>query len=199
MWIWRGGSKDSRQVRIFLVKCPNALSKVPVPWTAILKNIQAGFASFAMMFKLCTNSTPMFSISHKHDDVIKRKHFPCHWPFVRGIHRSPVNPPHKGQWRGALMFSLICARRKGWLNNRDAGDLRRHCDHYDVTVRKYARVFCCVCFVGVVSWYIIFLSICTWFINPYSSGLFRWHWDNRMIVLVSVKQHMKLKVTSCMW
>ena len=32
-----------------------------------------------------------------HDDVIKWKHFPCYWPFVQGIHRSPVNSPHKGQ------------------------------------------------------------------------------------------------------
>ena len=39
-----------------------------------------------------------------HDDVIKWKHFPRYWPFVRGIHRSPVNSPHKDQWRGALMF-----------------------------------------------------------------------------------------------
>ena len=29
--------------------------------------------------------------------------------FVRGIHRPPVNSSHKVQWRGALMFSLICA------------------------------------------------------------------------------------------
>ena len=33
---------------------------------------------------------------------------PRYWPFVRGIHRSPVNSPHKGQWHGALMFYLIC-------------------------------------------------------------------------------------------
>ena len=39
-----------------------------------------------------------------HDDVIKWKHFPRYWPFVRGIHQSPVNSPQKGQWRGALMF-----------------------------------------------------------------------------------------------
>ena len=32
-----------------------------------------------------------------HDDVIKWKHFPRYWPFVRRIHRSPVNSPHKGQ------------------------------------------------------------------------------------------------------
>ena len=50
--------------------------------------------------------------SDTHDDVIKWRHFPRHWPFVRGIHRSPVNSPHKGQWRGTLMFSLICA----WIN-----------------------------------------------------------------------------------
>ena len=37
-----------------------------------------------------------------HDDVIKWKHFPRYWPFVRGIHRWPVKSPHKGQWRGAF-------------------------------------------------------------------------------------------------
>ena len=35
-------------------------------------------------------------VSCYHDDVIKWKHFPRYWPFVRGIHRSPVNFPHKG-------------------------------------------------------------------------------------------------------
>ena len=50
------------------------------------------------------------------------------------IHRSPVNSSHKGQWHGALLFSLICVWIKGWVNNREAGDLRRHRAHYDVTV-----------------------------------------------------------------
>ena len=72
-----------------------------------------------------------------HDDVIKWKHFPRYWPFVRGIHRSPVNSPHVGQWRGALIFSLICARINGWVNNREAGDLRRHRAHNDVIVMYY--------------------------------------------------------------
>ena len=67
-----------------------------------------------------------------HDDVIKWKHFPRYWPFVRGIYLSPMNSPHKGQWRGALMSSLICARINGWVNNNEAGDLRRHRTHYDV-------------------------------------------------------------------
>ena len=70
----------------------------------------------------------------RHDDVIKWKHFPRYWPFVRGIQRSPVNSPHKGQWRGALMFSLICVWINGWVNNREAGDLRCYRAHYDVIV-----------------------------------------------------------------
>ena len=81
------------------------------------------------------HSSVMFTWIHKiHDDVIKWKHFPRYWQFVRGIHRSPVNSPHKGQWRGALKFSLICARINAWVNNREAGDLRRNHAHYDVTV-----------------------------------------------------------------
>ena len=69
-----------------------------------------------------------------HDDVIKWKHYPRYWPFVRGIHRSPVNSLHKSQRHRAFMFSLICTWINGWVNNGEAGDLRRHRDHYDVTV-----------------------------------------------------------------
>ena len=65
---------------------------------------------------------------------MKWNFFSRHWPYVRRIHRSPVNPPHKGQWRGALVFSLIYALTNDCVNNRDAGDLRRHCAHNDVAV-----------------------------------------------------------------
>ena len=44
------------------------------------------------------------------------------------------NSPHKGQSRVALMFSLICVWINGWINNREAGDLRRYRAHHDVTV-----------------------------------------------------------------
>ena len=69
-----------------------------------------------------------------HDDVMKWKHFPRYWLFVWGIHWSPVNSPHKGQWRGALMLSLIFSWTNDWANNRNAGDFRRHHAHYAVTV-----------------------------------------------------------------
>ena len=83
-------------------------------WTVRLKSNQ------------CFTYTP-------HDDVIKWQHFPRYWPFVRGIQRSPVNSPHKDQWRGALMFSLICVWINGWVNNGEAGDLRRYRADYNVT------------------------------------------------------------------
>ena len=57
-----------------------------------------------------------------------------HWPFMRGIYRPPENSLHKGWWRGALMLYLICAWTNGWVNNRDAGDLRGPRSHYNVTV-----------------------------------------------------------------
>ena len=66
--------------------------------------------------------------------------FPRHWPFVRGIHRPPVNSPHKGQWRGDLMFSLICVWINGRVNNREASDLRRYSAHYDVIVMYFALI-----------------------------------------------------------
>ena len=77
---------------------------------------------------------PIVRVKSLHDDVIKWKHFPRYWPFVRGIHRSPVNSPHKGQWRGALIVSLFCDCINSWVNNRVAGDLRRHRAHYDAIV-----------------------------------------------------------------
>ena len=48
-----------------------------------------------------------------HDDDIKWKPSTCYWPFVRG--ELPMDSPHKGQWRGALMFSLICVWINGWV------------------------------------------------------------------------------------
>ena len=85
--------------------------------------------------------------SMNHDDVIKWKHFLRHWPFVRGIHRPPVNSPHKGQWRGTLMFSLIYAWINGWVNNCEAGDLIRHVGHYDVILMT-------MCIIMILQWFV---------------------------------------------
>ena len=94
-------------------------SHVLISWTSYSKNI---WDAMTLMW-WC-----------HHDDVMKWKHFLRYWPFVRGIHWSPVNSPHKGRWRGALMFSLIRAWINGRVNNGEAGDLRHHHAHYGVTV-----------------------------------------------------------------
>ena len=66
-----------------------------------------------------------------------------YWLLVRGIRRSPANSSHKGQWHEALVFSLICARIYGWVNNVEAGDLRRHLAHYDVIVMNVLHLRWC--------------------------------------------------------
>ena len=91
----------------------------------------------------------------QHDDVIKWKQFPRYWPFVWGIHRSPVNSPHKGQWHGALMFSLISAWINAWVNNHEAGDLGRHPAHYDVIVMKSWNV----AYESIIFWRVFMLDI----------------------------------------
>ena len=86
---------------------------------------------------------PTITSDLKDDDVIKWKHFPRYWSFVRGIHRSPVNSFHKGQWRGALMYSLICAGTNGSVNNRHAGHSRHYGALHDVAVMIDVIVFFC--------------------------------------------------------
>ena len=71
--------------------------------------------------------------------------FPRYWSFVRGIHWSPVNSPHSGQWRGILMLSLICVWANGWVNNWDTCDLGRHRAHYDATVMTMALLYLVSC------------------------------------------------------
>ena len=91
----------------------------------------------------------------------------------RGIHWGPVNSSHKGQWRGVLMFSLICVWINGWVNTREAGDLRGYRAHYDVTV-----MWLCL---SPESW----RPICSGIVVLLSKWLVCW-WKTR---LVSIKRH----------
>ena len=103
-------------------------------WTLASPGRNALFIGFIITFAEMKNAWSIFDALFIHDNVIKLKHFPRCWPFVSGIHRSPVNSPHKGQWRGALLFSLSCVWINEWGNIRETGDLRRHRAHYDVIV-----------------------------------------------------------------
>ena len=115
-----------------------------------------------------------------------------------GIHRSPVTSPHKGQWCRALMFSLICVRINGWVNNREAGDFRRYHAHYDVTVMNKEVIMglnqvMYITWRGTVKTY-TFLLIYLW-----------WIWDKGLgRFLITIKNIFFLKVIlsqkkQCSW
>ena len=86
-----------------------------------------------------------------YDDVIKREHFPRYWPFVRGIHGG--FPSQKAS--DAELWCCL-SRTNGWVNNQDAGDLRRHRAHYDVTLTGYKVA--------------VFQKYCTWSRGPFYKG-----------------------------
>ena len=75
-----------------------------------------------------------------HDDVIKWKHFPRYWPFVRN---SPVPGEVATQRPATQSFDifLICVWINGWVNDGEAGDLRRYRARYDVTVMDPAQMY----------------------------------------------------------
>ena len=63
--------------------------------------------------------------------------FPALLALCAGNSPGPVNSLHKGQWRGALVFSLMCARINDRVNNRETGDSTHHRGHYDVNVMNF--------------------------------------------------------------
>ena len=54
----------------------------------------------------------------EHDDVMVRKRFPSYWPFVRGIHRSPVNSPHN--WSVTQSSDVLFAVSPDKLQNKQS-------------------------------------------------------------------------------
>ena len=68
--------------------------------------------TFAALLVICARNSPVTG------------EFPAQSPVTRG-----------------LDFSLICAWINGWINNSEAGDLRYHCAHYDVTVMYWVFQF----------------------------------------------------------
>ena len=107
-------------------------------------------------------------------DVIKWKHFPRYRPFVRGIHRSPVNSPHKGQWRGSLVFSLMCALNKrlskqswGWWFETPPRSLWRHCNALRLLWAWHATLGAGTSVAGTTITWARFLSVT-------EQGLGRW-------------------------
>ena len=134
----QGNGNEKKRARLVLGPTPTHVS---IPQTCI---------SFGLIRPWWRNQMETFS-------------FPRYWPFVRGIHRSPVNSPNKGQWRGALMFSLICALNKrlskqswGWWFETPSRSLWRHCYDSYITLE-----------IEVCPWQCHFLDKCTTWLCPY--------------------------------
>ena len=104
-----------------IIKVYNKLATILTNWAGILDKLE-----------IMPTPTPR---GRGQDDVIKWKLFRVtgHWEG-----NSPVPGEFPAQLRGALMFSLTCARINGWVNNRETGDSRRRRAHYDVIVMGYS-------------------------------------------------------------
>ena len=96
------------------------------------------------VYEVCIIVYPAYWWPSDHDDVIKWKYFPRYWPSVRGIHRSPVNAPHKGHGVSRsfdVFFDLrlnkgLSKQSWGWWVETPSRPLWRHCnDGYWIDTR----------------------------------------------------------------
>ena len=95
------------------------LKHIPYTYTAPLKSGAIVYgANIQMLSANNTKGTAFYMCTE--DAVIKWKHLPRYWPFVRGIHRSPVNSPHKGPLTRSfgVFFDL---RLNKWLSKQSWG------------------------------------------------------------------------------
>ena len=126
------------------------------------KNAGAVCGVYCVVFHLGRFYAETYSQTTMHEDVIKWKHFPRYWPFVRGIH--PVTGEFPAVTRSFDVF-IDLLRINRWVNNGEAGDLRHLLAHYDIIVMV------CLVSVGVTvnCW-----SMCS--ISPCPSGLLHRQW-----------------------
>ena len=82
--------------------------------------------TFSALLAICAGNSPVTGEFPMQRPVMRSfdVFFDLHLNKRCGIHQWPVNSRHKSQWRGALMFSLICIWINDWVNNCEAGDLR---------------------------------------------------------------------------
>ena len=79
----------------------------------------------------------------RHDDVIRWKHFPRYWPFVRWIHRSLEFPAQRPVMRSFYVFFDLCPNKQlstrwwGWWCETPPSPLLRHCNGSTTWDRAY--------------------------------------------------------------
>ena len=173
-------------------KCTHAKTVVLVLWTHPLLHlmeyiIYEGFGEFCVTPSALLNSVGVVHLSifrttmmtSSNGNIFRVTGHLC------GEFTGPGEfPTHKGQRRGALMFSLICAWINGWVNNRGAGDLRHSRAHYDVNVLLHWRlgIFCDYGQRRVFNllWYFIFCYTVWLYTGGCPSALWRIFFKSRL-------------------
>ena len=99
--------------------------------------------SFTHLVPLCQEHIPLFLPNQWHLSWWRHQMetFSVLLAICEGNSAVPGEFPSQGQWREALMFSLLCVWINDWVNNLEAGDLRRYLAHYDVTLMLPAIAF----------------------------------------------------------
>ena len=97
---------------------------------------------------------------------------------------------------GALTFSFICAWITGWVNSREAGDLRRHRAHDDVTVMCWPSVRGIPCKVGFPHKESVMRNFDVIFVNSLNKQLnrrcrFQFHGRISICILLRLSQEVK--------
>ena len=91
---------------------------VPSQWeTALLRNDVSNWLGASL---------------ESHDDVIKWKHFSRYWPLCGDCTGHRWIPLTKATDAELLCFLWSAPWINGWVNNREAGESRRHRAHHDV-------------------------------------------------------------------
>ena len=89
----------------------------------------------------CMLVSVLVRLAYVHDDVIKWNIFRITGHLCEeftGHRRFPCTKTSEAE----LWCFFICAWTYGWVNNREAGDLRRHRAHYDVIVMYSVKCMC---------------------------------------------------------
>ena len=106
----------------------------------------------------------MVTVPFNHDDVIKWKHFPRYWPFVRRIHRAPVNflsqrPVTRNfdDFFDLHLNKCLNKQSRCWWFETPLSSTRRHCNDRAITRFQYIGVWQCPS-----TWYIEYMDgICS--------------------------------------
>ena len=142
--IWDSNELRSRSYNIY----PPVKNKQHICMIIIYVCQFRNTAIYWLVVRYARNPGPCLLGSHyqflTYDDIIKWKHFPRYWPFVRGIHRALMDSPHKVTRSFDVFFDLHLntrlrkQSRRRWFETQSRS-LWRHCNGIHV-IHLHTRI-----------------------------------------------------------